>query len=171
MPLAGTPTDLTVSRDGNGWQSFTRRQMGVAAHCGFRHRPLRRPFSCCNFEPDRSGFFQRGGDQPVGERFESSPTKPAGTGSPVSFSQHRPRALYSVGCEAVKSLQHGFCTFLNSINSTRVRSGSKTSSCHLPSLPIFASFVSVGLPAVRFEDGLRLLHVGHAERDVIHYAG
>ena len=35
-----------------------------------------------------------------------------------------PSPDYSVGCGAVKSLQHGFSTGLNSINSTRVKSGS-----------------------------------------------
>ena len=70
----------------------------------------------------------------------------------------------------MKSEQHGFCVGLNSINSTRDRSGSKTSSCHLPSLPISACFVAVRLPAMRFHDRLRLLHVRDAKRNVIHHS-
>ena len=60
---------------------------------------------------------------------------------------------------------------LNSISSIRVKSGSKTFSCRLPSLPICACSLAVLLPAVRFEDGLRLFHVGNAVGNVIHHAG
>src|SRR5580704_431641 len=46
---------------------------------------------------------------------------------------------HSDGCGPVNSEQHGFCVGLNSISSTRDKSGSNTSSCHFPSLPISAS--------------------------------
>src|ERR1035438_292323 len=44
-------------------------------------------------------------------------------------------ANYSDGCGPVKSLQHGFCTGLNFISSTRTRSGSYRLRCPLPSVP------------------------------------
>src|SRR6266849_3115325 len=74
---------------------------------------------------------------------------------------------HSDGCGPWKSEQHGFCTGLNSISSTRERFRIEDVELPLSVLPDLRGFIAVRLPAMRLKVRLLFLLVSVSHGDVM----